>query len=252
MDIALWTESAKLAMLGKQFILLGDFHQFGPIGYSWKGTPVPEDATEKSHLLCELCPHRLTLTENQRSDQRLFDWYTSLIPGGERYSLPLEEVIAQAREEFPVKPGDARWSLVLSHRKRMSINKAMNARDKEGGVLVKAQPSNELNAPQDMWLKAGMVLIGCLRGNKPVCNGNFYTVTAVDEETATLDGEIALSHAHASRFLRLTYALTYPSSQCLSLTGVVRLEDCGGRHLTRKHIFVGMSRCTAADLLQVR
>ena len=194
----------------------------------------------------------MTLTENQRSDQRLFDWYTSLIPGGERHSLPLEEVIAQAREEFPVKSGDARWSLVLSHRKRVTINKAMNARDKEGGVLVKAQPSNELNAPQDMWLKAGMVLIGCLRGNKPVCNGTFYTVTAVDEETATLDGEIALSHAHASRFLRLTYALTYPSSQCLLLTGVVRLEDCGGRHLTRKHIFVGMSRCTAADLLQVR
>ena len=250
-DIALWTEIAKVAMLGKQFICLGDFFQFSPIGNSWKSSPIPEDKTEQSHLLRELCPHRLTLTENKRSDPPLFDWYSSLIPNGRRYSLPLEEILTEARNAFPVKEGDARWNLVLSHRKRVTINKAMNAKDKEGGVLIKANVCDGIKLPQDMYLKPGMVLIGCLRGNKPVCNGNFYEVTDVNEETVTLDSDIILSHAHASKCLRLTYAITYASCQGLSLPGVVRLHDCGGRNFTIKHLFVAMSRCTGADLLQV-
>ena len=177
-DIALWTEIVKVAMLGKQFICLGDWNQFGPIGNSWKGTPIPEDATEKSHLLCELCPHRLTLTENKRSDPPLFEWYSSLIPGGERHSLPLDEIVVQARKDFPMKAREARWNLVMSHRKRISINKAMNARDSDG-VFIKAKPSNDMNAPQDMFVKPGMVLVGCLR-NGPVTSGCFYEVTDVN------------------------------------------------------------------------
>ena len=102
-----------------------------------------------------------------------------------------------------------------------------------------------------MWLKPGMLLIACLKGTKPVCNGNFYEVTDVNEETVTLDNDIALSHDQASKFLRLSYAMTHASAQGLTLAGPVRLHDCAGRHFTIKHLFVAMSRCTAADLLQV-
>ena len=100
-DISIWAELGRLQFVGKQFICLGDFNQFSPIGNQWRGTPVPVDALESSGFLRELCPFRTTLTENKRSDPPLFDWYSSLIPGGSRYTAPLSEVLDEARRDFP-------------------------------------------------------------------------------------------------------------------------------------------------------
>ena len=55
------------------------------------------DALENSSLVREMCPYRLTLTENKRSDPRLFAWYTALMPGGVFYGMPFENVVTAAR-----------------------------------------------------------------------------------------------------------------------------------------------------------
>jgi len=53
------------------------------------------------------------------------------------------------------------------------------------------------------------------------------------------------------RSLRLAYALTYPSTQGLTIPGVVRLDCTENRHFTWKHLYVGSSRSTAHHLLEV-
>ena len=59
---------------GVAFVCAGDFGQFAPICEHWSGCPVPEGALENSDMLFDMCgSHRLTLTENMRSNARLFD-----------------------------------------------------------------------------------------------------------------------------------------------------------------------------------
>jgi hypothetical protein len=47
-DVGLLNQIAKLFWAGVKFLLSGDFHQFPPICNSWRGSPVPEDALERS------------------------------------------------------------------------------------------------------------------------------------------------------------------------------------------------------------
>ena len=61
---------------------------------------------------------------------------------------------------------------------------------------------------------------------------------------------LVLTHEQAVQSLRLCYALTYASCQGLTLPGVVRL-DTKSDHFTLKHLYVGLSRATAADLVEV-
>lgn len=127
--------------------------QFGPIGNQWRGTPVDDDLLEGLSLLRELSPIRLTLTSKKRSDPQLFDWNTSLM--------------AEARMACPVSARKARYTLCLSHRKRIAINGRMNLwehRRHPEAVMVKAQPCPfDLNKPQDFWCYQGQQLIGCAR-----------------------------------------------------------------------------------------
>jgi hypothetical protein len=106
-----------------------------------------------------------------------------------------------------------------------------------------------------MKLWPGLQLIGaggrCLKGM-------FYMVAAVDEAKVELNTglvrsaceTLVLTHQQAFESLRLSYALTYASCQGLTLPGVVRL-DTQSQHFTMKHLYVGLSRATAADLVEV-
>ena len=246
---------------------LGDFNQFGPICNHWRGTPLADDVLERSSFLRELCPNRLVLTENKRSDPRLFAWYTSLIPGGEQYDTDLRTVLSEARIAFPSKPhteGMARYTLCLSHRHRMAVDTHCNAMARARfpeGRLIKApdvpRTGAPTNRPQNMWVWPGLQLIGCCRGGiGPVLNGCMYTVRAVTDTHLALDtkdGEEGptMTHEQAARCLRLTYGLTLAGCQGLTLPGRVRIVDTSSPHFTRKHLFVGLSRATAFDLLEV-
>ena len=97
-----------------------------------------------------------------------------------------------------------------------------------------------------MWLWPGLQLIGA----GGLCKkGLFYEVAEVDGNIVLTCG-LRLTHEQAARSLRLSYGLTFASCQGLTLQGVVRLET-DSPNFTLKHLYVGVSRATAADLVEV-
>jgi len=108
---------------GCQFVVSGDVNQMGACFSSFRGIPVDSDEIAQSSFFYQLCgAHVCRLTECRRSDRPLFDWYTSVGAGGSRHGLPLAEQVRQARAAFPAA-GRARWHLVVSHFKRLAINR---------------------------------------------------------------------------------------------------------------------------------
>ncbi len=243
-NVQLWSDLSLCRFKGVHFVCAGDFGQFAPICEHWCGCQVPEGSLEHSDMLFEMCGgNRLTLTENMRSDARLFEAYTTL---GDH----LQEALQKVKAAFPVTDRPARYTLTISHKNRMKINRLRNmqdAKDWEGVFLKAPQETRGGNQPQDMILWKGLQLIGaghrCLKGL-------FYEVEEVTEELVRLTTGLQLTHEQAVQSLRLCYALTYASCQGLTLPGVVRL-DAKSEHLTLKHLYVGLSRATAADLAEV-
>ena len=81
--------------------------------------------------------------------------------------------------------------------------------------------------------------------------GVFETVSAVTADEIVLHNGVRLTAHQGIRSLRLSHALTYASSQGLTLPGVVRLCDTDSQHFTSKHLYVGASRATLHHLLEV-
>lgn len=84
----------------------------------------------------------------------------------------------------------------------------------------------------------------------PCKKGLFVEVESVGPQKIKLTSGMELSHEQAVRCLRLAHALTYASVQGLTPKGVVQLET-DSPNFTQKHLYVGMSRATSSDLLQV-
>ena len=125
-DAGIWAQLNKLTYTGVRWLLSGDFAQFPALFSSFRGCPVPDDAFERSNLLHRMCGgNRVTLTECKRSDAELFEWYASLIPGGMRFTAPLPDVLAQARRRFTFA-GKAQHNLVISHKRRVQLNREIN------------------------------------------------------------------------------------------------------------------------------
>ena len=198
-------------------------------------------------MLWEMCGgNRLSLTENMRSDARLFQAYTSL-------GDDLQAALQRARAMFPVTDRPARYTLTISHKTRMKINRLRNMEEADRtkqrcAFFAQRRPASRGgNQPQDMILWKGLQLIGaggrCLKGL-------FYEVEEVTEEVVRLTAGLVLTHEQAVQSLRLCYALTYASCQGLTLPGLVRL-DTKSDHFTLKHLYVGLSRATGADLVEL-
>ena len=101
LDCELIAAPNRLAYTNVRFLLIGDWNQFAPIGNSFRGSAVDDDAFERSNLLHRMAGgNRLTLTECKRSDSQLFNFYTRLIPGGDLFEQPIQEVVKIARERF--------------------------------------------------------------------------------------------------------------------------------------------------------
>jgi hypothetical protein len=99
-----------------------------------------------------------------------------------------------------------------------------------------------------MWLWPGIRLIG---SGGAVKKGVFETVAAVTPDEIVLESGTCLTAHQGVRSLRLSYALTYPSSQGLTLPGVVRLCCPSSKHFTKTHLYVGASRATRHSDLEV-
>ena len=69
--------------------------------------------------------------------------------------------------------------------------------------------------------------------------------------TITLHNGLSLVASQAVRGLRLSHSITYASCQGLTLHGRVRLDCTESLHYSNKHLYVGSSRCTSHELLEV-
>ena len=81
--------------------------------------------------------------------------------------------------------------------------------------------------------------------------GVFYEIESYENEIVTLASGEKLSHDECVRCLRLSYAITYASSQGLTSNGMVRLGDTDNRNFGLRHLYVGASRCTSSNLLEI-
>ena len=256
LDTALLSQINKLTYTNVQFLLSGDFNQFPPIGDSYRGSVIPEGTFQNSKLLHRLASgNRLTLTECRRSDTVLFDFYSSLTPGGVKYDEPLCDILQSAKETFTYS-GPCRWNLVISHRRRVQINRELNHYFKPPGAIYLRTGLQHsrfgLNTPQSMWLWPGIELYACVpTERRGLRNQVLYTVESIGDDDIRLSCGIVLSYEEAKRYMRLSYAQTYASCQGTEFEGTLRLHDTGNKHFTKRHLFVGLSRGKRADEISV-
>ncbi len=122
-----------------------------------------EEALERSNLLHTMAGGNLvTLMECRRSDKELFEFYASLIPGGSRVETPLRSIVAEARAVFNFA-GFCRSNLVISHKKRIILNRQINEQLAPAGA-VKLEIGGRVlrgNSAQTMLIWPGVELLGC-------------------------------------------------------------------------------------------
>jgi hypothetical protein len=243
-EAQLWSDTCKLSLADVAFILCGDFAQFPAVCEHWAGCGVPDGALEKSDMVRDLAgSNRLTLTVNKRSDPILFEFYTSLA------RRTLADALEEARRRFPLTSLPA-TTLVISHARRRYLNMQRNLKEKPPDAIFFKAPGGTTGgtSPQSMWLWPGLKVVGA---GGAVPKGVFESLQTVSEDEVTLHNGTRLTAHQTIRSLRLAYALTYPSCQGLTIRGRVRLDSTESNHFTWKHLYVGSSRCTAHDLLEV-
>ncbi len=86
-------------------------------------------------------------------------------------------------------------------------------------------------------------------------NGGQYVVLEASYEKVRLknerDEEFTIKTVVAAKQLRMTHALTYACVEGLTLPGRLRLCDADHRNFCWRKLNVGLSRGTAADLVEV-
>ena len=259
-ETTLWAQFNKPVNI--QWLLTGDFNQFPPFFDSWHGAAVHENAFRDSSFFHYLAGgQRLTLTQGFRSDMDLFNFYSSLIAGGSRFTQPLAEVLEAARALCRFE-GPAANNLVISHRKRVLLNRQLNKAFLPADttpVFIRCKPkAGQTCAAQNMFLWPGILLLGCVQATKRgIRNNVLYRVLALGEATATLapaegsGGSLELSFEQVASWLRLSFCRTYASCQGWEAEDSLRLHDTTNPHFTRRHLFVAMSRAKACSKLSI-
>ena len=82
-DIGSLCQLNELTYTKVRFLLSGDFNQFPLLFDGFHGAPIEETAFERSALLRRMSQgNRLVLRQCRRSETVLFDFCSSLVPGG--------------------------------------------------------------------------------------------------------------------------------------------------------------------------
>ena len=193
--------------------------------------------------------NRVVLTENKRSDQALFDFYSSLISGGSRFEEPLENILAWARKRFPATDKHADVSLTISHKHRQALNRFYNrAQRPSTSTLVETNDG-------PIWLYPGLQLVGHMQEKRYGCvNGGVYVVKSFKEslvlECLMTKTNLEVSMDFLKSSLRLGFARTQASCQGSTCFGLLRVYSTHPR-FTKTHLFVCGSRATSSELLEV-
>ena len=167
---------------------MGDFRQLPAVLDTWAGTAVDKPLRHSQLMLDLAGGWRHELTENKRSDARIFDLVRSLRvdePG----ETPLQEALQTARRLFPCKPGVPDTTLTMSHAQRMAINASANRRLAPADAQL-VQPEEgpdtaEQNKPRLMGVWPGLRLIGA---GGAIKKGTFVTVAACGDNIALESG----------------------------------------------------------------
>ena len=250
LDVGLWADIAELSMnRDVRFLLLGDFRQLPAVQDAFGGAPVLRSLKE-SQLLHDLaggCVHELT--ENQRSDEGIFS-FLEWLRVDEPEQVELRDAVQRGRELFP-RRGHPDTCLVISHAHRIAVNDRENRRlAPSDAVLLEHRGSSGpagTNQPQTMRVWPGLRLVGA---GARVAKGCFVEVREAGERFVLDDGQ-SFSGPELLRYTRLCHAITYASCQGLTLRGRVWLCDADNPHFSVKHLYVGASRATSAELLSV-
>ena len=233
-----------------QFLMAGDPHQFGPCFDSWRGRPVPPGAFERSslyHSLARGC--RLTLSRCRRSDQALFEYYSSLIRGGARFELPLPQVLEECRGLYRFE-GPARHNVCISHRNRRNINAQLGATHKPPGAIYLRARNSQYE--ESMWIWPGCPLIGCSSSQRAKVRNNVsYVVEEVTESNVILEGGVRLSHPMVLALTRPGWCRTIASIQGDEFDDPLRIWDTRNPHFDMRSLYVCLSRARDASKVHV-
>ena len=96
-------------------------------------------------------------------------------------------------------------------------------------------------------------MLGCTSAGEKlgIRNGCSYYIEDIDE-TVKLQGlDQPLSMDETKNYLRLAYARTYASTQGTELDGPVCLADVSHPRFSKRHLYVGLSRCREAGLVKL-
>ena len=99
-----------------------------------------------------------------------------------------------------------------------------------------------------MWIYPGQTLLGA---GGQVKKGSFHVVTSVDDTGLILENSQKLTKTNVIKSLRLSHCITYASCQGLTLKNRVRLLETDHSGFNIRTLYVGSSRCTSANLLEV-
>ena len=185
--------------------------------------------------------------------------------------MSLADALMEARDKYPVAGRLCLGTtLCISHRCRVYVNKQVNlAMARSDSVFIPANPDNrsEANQPQDMWIYEGIVLVArCKTNERHLKNGVRYKVRAITEEDddqpcfemiAVTDDDqesgesFVMTATELGKKMRLSYAITYFSSQARTINGPLRLAQTSSKNFTLRHLIVGLGRGPASQDIQV-
>ena len=190
-----WIELAQWKLVGVIFIIVGDADgQRKPIFDRWQDAMDTKDI-RRSQLIHELCGGLcVTLTVYRRgADQELFDMYTSLYARADDDSQ-VPGIVEHLRGIYPY-PNKKKCDhfFVISHKKRMLLNHAMNWLVADDHTDIEFIPSfgekpGMTMQPQDMIIWKGMQLLCYSRRyakNSPV-TGAVYDMEGWDGSRVTI------------------------------------------------------------------
>ena len=160
-------------------------------------------------------------------------------------------VVAHYRELFPCR-GPTPHNLCISHESRIKINRIHNQLEAPAHAkLIKVRGAQiHRCAAQNMLVWPGLKLLGCVgRIKKGVRNGCLYTLKTCDDEVTFEELPHSFSYDEVKEMFRLSHAQTYASCQGTEFTEACTLHELEPPRFSWKHLFVGISRCRAAELV---
>jgi hypothetical protein len=210
-------------------------------------------------LRVELCKYR------RGDDQAHFNFVGSIYP-----PMSLDEALAKARAEYPIRRSDleAATTLCVTNKCRIAVNGRINKHMAPAdAILVKCDGRDE--SAQDMLLWPGIVLQSATTDRKNLKNALRYMVQSVtespespesltgtvlvkvDDECKVIGEPFSMATAEVPQKLRLTHAITYDSSQARTLYGNVRLTQTSHPCMNLRRLIVGLGRAPLGKQVEV-